>query len=156
MKKILVIGVGNIYRSDDAAGILVARAISGLRLPGVEVIEASGEGAALMDSWKDAGSVFLIDAVVSGASPGKVRRIDVRKEAVPPEYFHYSTHAFSVAEGVELSRTLGQLPAKMVIYGIEGKSFSAGLDVSPKVREGVREVTARLTEEIKKEAGPAL
>jgi len=156
MKKILVIGVGNIYRNDDAAGILVARAIGDLRLPGVEVIEASGEGTALMESWKDAGSVFLIDAVVSGASPGKVRRIDVWKEAVPPEYFHYSTHAFSVAEGVELSRTLGQLPARMVIYGIEGKSFSAGVTVSSKVQKGIAEVTALLAEEIKKEAGPAL
>jgi hydrogenase maturation protease len=153
-KHILVIGIGNTYRSDDAAGILVARAIGELGLPGVRAVEAVGEGAALMEAWKDARIVFVIDAVSSNSPPGMVHRLDAVNTRIPSEFFHYSTHAFSIAEAVELARALGQLPPRMVIYGIEGKEFSAGTSVSPEVRKGIQEVTERLADEIKKEEGP--
>ena len=65
---ILVIGIGNEFRSDDGAGIVVARAIEGKKLPGVTVIEQSGEGAALMDILNEADNVYLVDAVSSGSS----------------------------------------------------------------------------------------
>ena len=46
---ILVIGIGNQYRGDDALGILLARRINSLNLPQVRVIEQAGEGAALIE-----------------------------------------------------------------------------------------------------------
>ena len=152
---VLVIGIGNAYRSDDGAGILVARAIGELDLPGVAVVEEGGEGAALMEAWKGARSVFVVDAVSSKSPPGTVHRLDAVSARIPSKFFHYSTHAFSIAEAVELARALGQLPQRMVLYGIEGKVFSAGTSVSPEVRKGMREVTSRLAGEIKKEAGPS-
>jgi hydrogenase maturation protease len=96
----------------------------------------------------------VIDAVSSNSPPGTVHRLDPVSARIPPGFFHYSTHAFSIAEAVELARALGQLPPRMVIFGIEGKDFSAGTNVSPEVRKGVREVTDRLAGEIQKEAGP--
>ena len=60
--RLLVIGVGNPYRNDDAVGLVVARRIRDLNLQGVTVIEANGEGASLMEAWQGADSVILIDA----------------------------------------------------------------------------------------------
>jgi hypothetical protein len=37
-----------------------------------------------------------------------------------------STHAFSVAEAVELAGALGRLPARVDVYAVEGKDFRAG------------------------------
>ena len=51
---IVVIGVGNEYRSDDGAGIAVARRLRMLFPTGVTVLEESGEGAALIEAWKGA------------------------------------------------------------------------------------------------------
>jgi hydrogenase maturation protease len=144
----LVIGVGNAYRRDDGAGVMVARGLRAAGLPGVEIIERSGEGAALLESWREADLVILIDAVRSGAAPGTIHRLEIPGDTLPSGFFHYSTHAFSVAEAVELGRALGLLPASMVVFGIEGAEFGAGEGLSPAVREAVSEVARRITAEL--------
>ena len=96
---IVIIGVGNEYRSDDGAGIAVARRLRALFSTGVTVREESGEGAALIQAWQGAAWMMLVDAVRSGAPPGTIHRIDAQAAPMPTGFFSYSTHAFSVAEG---------------------------------------------------------
>jgi hydrogenase maturation protease len=146
----LVIGVGNPDRGDDAAGLLVARLLKGRDLPQVAVMEQPGEGAALMDAWKTSGAtmVFLIDAVSSGGEAGAIYRLDATIEPIPASFFHYSTHAFSLAEAVELARVLGELPPRIVIYGIEGKQYTAGWTRSPEVEQAIPVVAERIAQEI--------
>src|SRR5271165_7198320 len=114
---IVVIGVGNEYRSDDGAGIAVARRLRERFPTGVTILEENGEGAALIDAWQGATRVMLVDAVRSGAPPGTIHRLDAQAAPLPAGFFHYSTHAFSVAEAVELARSLGQLPSHVTVYG---------------------------------------
>ena len=139
-----VIGVGNVYRSDDGVGIVVARRIRE-KNGHLHVVEASGEGASLMAMWTLFDHVVLIDAVRSSSSPGRIHRLDAHEARIPSEFFNYSTHAFSVAEAVEMSRALGTLPASLVIYGIEGRSFAAGSELSPVVARALDEVVDRVT-----------
>lgn len=148
-----VIGVGNPYRGDDGAGPSVAAALRQAAVPGLEVVEASGEGAALMEAWSGSERVFLVDAVSSGGRPGCVHRIDAARDRVPQDFFKYSTHAFAVAEAVEMARVLGQLPRALIIYGIEGEDFSAGEDLTPAVASAVDEVTRRIAEEVTESLG---
>ena len=140
----LIIGLGNDYRSDDAVGRVVARKLGAESLDGVRILEESGEGAALMDAWRGADFVILIDAVHSGGKPGTIYRIDAHAEEIPRSFFHYSTHAFSVAEAVELARALGQLPPRLVIYGIEGKNFESGISLSPEIETAAEEAARRV------------
>ena len=135
--RILVIGAGNEYRSDDAVGLVVARRLRQLSLGNVTVIEASGEGTDLMESWKGADRVIIVDAASSGAKPGTIHRIDARAQRIPTGLLRYSTHAFSVGEAVELARTMNRLPSRMVIYGIEGERFDEGTVLSRAVQESV-------------------
>ncbi len=58
-----------------------------------------------------------------------------------------STHSFGVAEAVELARALGRLPARIVVFGIEGRDFAQGEGLSPDVDAAVDEVVRRVTEE---------
>ena len=144
----LIIGLGNDYRSDDAVGRVVARKLVAESLDGVRILEESGEGAASMDAWRGADFVILIDAVHSGAKPGTIYRIDAHVEEIPRSFFHYSTHAFSVAEGVELARSLGELPPRLVIYGIEGKNFESGIGLSPEIETAAEETVRRVKAEL--------
>lgn len=137
MSETLVIGVGNAYRGDDGAGIAVARKLAAQRLPGVRVMEMNGEGTSLVDAWKDVPSVLLVDAVSSGAVPGTIHRFEVQAGPLPTELKHHSSHFFGVAEAVEVARALGRIPPRLVIYGIEGKNFSLGRDLSPEVEGAV-------------------
>ncbi len=148
--EIVVIGVGNEYRHDDGAGIAVARRLREVSPAGVTILEESGEGAALIDAWQGATWLLLADAVHSGAPPGTVHRIDVRAAPLPAGFFHYSTHAFSVAEAVELAHSLDQLPPHVMVYGIEGENFDAGLSLSPAVEQAVEATVERMRAEVRK------
>jgi len=131
------IGVGNPFRSDDGVGRIVARRLREEVPSGVKIQEESGDGTELLEAWKGADCVILVDAVQSGAPPGTIHRIDARTETLPTWFSHSSTHAFGVAEAIELARAMGDLPARLIVYGIEGLDFSAGTELSPDVAEVV-------------------
>ena len=148
-RNILVIGVGNPYRRDDGAGLAAARKLKDFADETFSVAENGGEGAALIEAWKDAGALVLLDAVQSGAEPGTIHRLDATSQPLPATLFRTSTHAFSIAQAVELGRVLGQLPKRVIVYGIEGKEFQAGTGLSHEVESAVAEVVERVLEEIR-------
>lgn len=112
------------------------------------MIEHGGEGAALMEAWKGSDCVVVIDAVCSGASPGAVRRLEAGRGPLPAEMFRGSTHAFGVAEAVELARALNQLPRSVTIFGIEGKNFVAGAEISTEVASALDRVVNAIVQEL--------
>ena len=112
------------------------------------VLVQSGEGTRLLESWRNADAVILIDAVQSGARPGTVHRLEAVEQPVPRALLRCSTHAFGIAEAIELARALRQLPPRLVIYGIEGQTFAAGAGLSVAVAQAVPEVIARVWHEI--------
>ncbi len=91
--------------------------------------------------------MVVIDAARTGAPAGSVLRFDAAEKPLPAGFFRSSTHAFGVAEAVELARALGRLPGRVVVYGIEGRSFEAGGRLSKEVRRAVEEVAARVASE---------
>ena len=148
-RQILVIGLGFDYRGDDAVGRVVTRRLKAIGADNVRVVEESGEGAALIEAWKGADFVIAIDAAYSGGAPGSIHRFDAESQPIPSRFFHYSTHAFSIAEAVELARALNQLPAKLVVYGIEGKTFDAGAGLSLEVEGAAAELVSWVEEELR-------
>ncbi len=144
----LVIGLGNRYRCDDGAGLAVAARVRAARLPGVAVAELEGEPVALIDAWDGARLVYLADAVSAGGEPGSVYRCDAAAGLPPEPLRHRGTHAFSVADVVELSRALHRLPSRLIIYGIEGAEFGAGTGLSPMVEQAAGIVAKRLVSEL--------
>jgi len=149
--KTIVIGIGNEYRGDDAAGRLVARQMNGDTPPDVKVCECSGESATLMETWQGFDRVYLVDAVESRQPPGSIHRIAAHEQELPRDFFHTSTHAFSLAEAIELARALDQLPEQVFVYGIEGQWFEAGQKLTPAVKEAIPQVAEKIIEELKKD-----
>lgn len=153
----LIVGVGNASRGDDAAGLIAARrirealqALPNPLEPGrVAVLEHDGEGTSLVALWEGAGTVILIDAALSGAAVGSIHRFDARSQALPVGLRACSTHAFGVVGAIELARALDRLPQRLIVYGIEGRSFSAGEAPSEAVEAGVRSVVERVLSDIR-------
>jgi len=150
MARVLVIGIGNEYAHDDAAGLRVARALAAQPPDGVEIQEQRGEGAALMESWKGAGAVIVIDAARSGSAPGTLHRFDAGQAPLPAEPFRGSTHAFGLYEAVEVARSLNHLPPRLIVYAIDGRDFSAGIGLSLEVEGAVPAAVAAVMNEIGK------
>jgi hydrogenase maturation protease len=130
----IVIGLGNEFRGDDGVGLLAAQQ---LRERGLAAVEHDGDLAALIDLWKGAAFIILIDAVSSGAAPGKLHRFDASASRLPREVFKSSTHTLDVADAVELSRALGTLPARVLVFGVEARDFSPGKGLSSEVQRAV-------------------
>ncbi len=142
---VLVIGLGNPLRGDDAAGIMVVRRLR--QRAAARVLEQSGEATALVDALRDASAALIVDAA-SGTQPGRVRRLDAAAQPLPQGLFGCSTHGFGVAEGIELARALGALPPVCVVYALEGVQFETGAAMSPAVQAAVPGVAARIEAEI--------
>ncbi len=148
MERVLVIGVGNEYRGDDGVGRRVARELEQRGTHICTILEATGEGTTLLESWKNVDAVMIVDAVQSGAPPGTIHRLDAQSRPLPAGFLRTSTHAFGVAEAVELARALNQLPRRLILYGIEGKTFGPDAGLSPEVALAAREVTERVLRDI--------
>jgi hydrogenase maturation protease len=144
----LIIGIGNDFRRDDAVGLIVSRQLKEKNLADVQVAESSGEGAQLMELWKGADSVILVDAVSSEKEPGTIQRFEAHARSLPAQTFRYSTHAFSLSEAIELARAMNELPPCLIVYGIEGKDFEAGVGLSSEVAQAVEKVADKILEDL--------
>ncbi len=144
----LVIGVGNPDRGDDGAGIAVLRKLRSPRASGAKLRECRGDAADLIEAWSGSTRVILVDAALSGSHPGTVHRIEAHREPLLEGLRSASSHAWGVAEAIELARTLGRLPQSLVVYAIEGRAFHPGHDLSPSVRLAVERVERRVREEV--------
>jgi hydrogenase maturation protease len=140
VSRIVVIGVGNAYRGDDAAGLAV---IDGLRQvdPGeVELVAYEQEPSRLIDTWTGADAAIVVDAAGPDGEPGRVHRFDCATTGIPAALFRSSTHAFGVGDAVEISRALGTLPRRVLVYGIEGADFESGVGMTPPVAAACKRV----------------
>ena len=147
-KLLALIGIGNQFRRDDAAGLEVARRLRLAKPPGVIVMEQEGEPASLIEAWAGSHEALVIDGVSSGSEPGTLHRFEATDGPLPAELFAPSTHALGVAEAVELARELGRMPDRLAVYGIEGESFETGEGLSRAVQLAVEQLVAELYEEL--------
>jgi hydrogenase maturation protease len=146
---IKVIGAGNAWRGDDAAGLLVVRCLQKETPPQVEIVESPGSGTALADAWKNAARVIVVDAVVAGGAPGTIYRIDAHDPgATLPVSHTATTHGWGLSEALALGKVYQNLPPILIIYGIEGKNFGIGDELSTAVAAAIPEVVRRIVQEI--------
>lgn len=144
LPRLVIIGIGNPFRGDDGAGIAVVHALKEQFTSEVKLIEESGDGLLLLEDWGNAPAVFVIDATLSGATPGTIRIFNVHKGRVPSQFFPCSTHAFGLTQVIDLARILDRLPAEFLIFGIESERCELGSQMSPRVIAAVDEVAARI------------
>ena len=136
----MIIGFGNEFRHDDAIGLIAARRLQQMH---IAAEEHDRDFVSLIHRWKGIDVVILIDAVSSGARPGTLHRIDLNKRILPPG-ISASTHALGLAEAVEMSRTLGTLPDRILFLGIEGEDFTPGLGISAEVQRALDDLVQKV------------
>lgn len=152
MSEKLVIGVGNEFRGDDAAGLHIARKVKEAAPPGVSVLENGGDAASMIDAWKDFQHVIVVDAVKNDSSPGTIYRIDVKRQGIPPFLSTApSTHLLCLADAVALAESLNTLPERLIIYGVEGQNFDYSSTMSPTVLRAAGKAARMVIDEISNE-----
>lgn len=143
-----IIGVGNLFRGDDAAGLLAARRLKALVEDRAEVIEAELAGLDVLDLMAEASAVILIDAARSGRPAGTIHRLDASAGPISADLFPHSTHVLHAVDAIELGRTLGLLPPRVILYGLEVGDTTAGNALSPAVAGALEQVVERVLREL--------
>lgn len=125
-----IIGVGNPLRGDDVLGHAVVDLLSAEALdPRVSLHKTGGDAADVVDLLGGCEAAIIVDAVQSDEPVGTVVILDCA-QSLPQQLFLCSSHAFGVAEGIELARTLGQLPALCHIVGVVANQWEPGAPMS--------------------------
>ena len=149
---ITVIGIGNPYRHDDAAGLVV---LAGLRErfaaeERVRLVELDGEPVRLIQAWQGSDTVLLVDAVRSLQPAGTIHRFaaDGLPDATAHRVALGGGHLLGLGEAVDLARALGRLPRTLDVIGIEGADFELGEGLSGPVAHACTLAAQQLAERI--------
>jgi len=141
MSRLLVAGIGNDMRGDDAAGLLAVRALRELGASNVDVLESPADTIALAAAIADHPEVVVIDAVAAEGA-GEVMVLDERSIAMRSRV---TGHGLSVRDAIDLARALGREPAVHVV-GITGSTFDLGAAPSPEVERAASKVASWIKE----------
>lgn len=152
--KIVVIGIGQRLRGDDAAGLDAVyrwrtRYPATASRPELDV-EASGlPGLGLLDLLSGVDAAVLVDAVRSGAPVGAIHRLDPEGLASFTSGAQ-SAHGWGVAETLALAEELN-LPAHAItvrIVGIEAGQVELGGALSPEIEQAMPSICEAIETEI--------
>ena len=148
--KWLIIGLGNADRGDDGAGIAVAQhlAIADVAATGATVIIHEGDGLGLIELWRKAERVIVVDAVVGGIAPGGYARFDASARPLPTTVASGSGHSVGLAAAIEIARALSLLPNPLVVYAVGARTFTLGIGLAPAVASACAIVAGRIRQEI--------
>ncbi len=145
MPGVIVIGIGQIFRGDDAAGPAVVEAwrrqrLEALQDPLVSVAITPLPGLALLDQISGFEKAILVDAVLGGpgVSPGSLLLLDPEDLAEFSSEAN-SSHGWGVAETLKLAETLGRqdMPEEIIIIGIGAAQVELGAGLSPQVADAI-------------------
>lgn len=136
--RVLVAGVGNILRGDDAFGVEVARRLSAGPLPpGTRVVETGIGGVALVHELQDGWDALIIaDAVARDRPPGTVMLIELEVDDIDElswqqrSDFLADMHLATPERALMLARALRVLPPKAWMVGcqpVDAEGFGPGM-----------------------------
>ncbi len=153
MNAVVVIGVGNRYREDDGVGPAVLDALSAAMVSSsARLVELDGEPARVVDAWTGAELAIVVDAQRSDRVPaGTVCRLEVGVDdgvlGASPSGAGGS-HALGIGAAAALGHAVGRMPARLVVFAVEGATFGHGEALSEPVRRAVADVSASIRDEI--------
>lgn len=141
----VVVGVGSVLRSDDAAGLCIAEELRKLDLPNVLVLlghtapeNVTGEIRRALPSH-----VIFVDAAEFGETPGAVRLVD----SVEIGGMTSSTHTLPLAVIADYLKQ--ELGCRVLFLGLQPKVVEFGEGLSEEVAAAVAETVATLAQALR-------
>lgn len=151
MKRVLVLGVGNLLQSDDGLGVHIVNSIidSNMILPDyVEIIDGGTSGYDLLPVMKDREKIIIVDALKSDDKPGSIYKFS--SEYLAPERTTFSLHDTGIKQIIDMLRIMGDNPLIEIIGVVpeDIETCNIGLsraveDSIPKVVEEIRKALAQ-------------
>ena len=134
-----IIGCGNLNRSDDAVGVLIAQRLQQYLAqhphPHMRVYDCGTAGMEVMFQARGSKKLIIIDASSTGSEPGAVFKVPGKELEALPE-LSYNLHDFrwdhALAAGKKIFKE--DFPEEVTVYLIEAENLGFGLELSPVVQ----------------------
>ena len=145
----VVLGVGNIILSDEAAGVRAVEALErGWLLPqNVMAIDGGTSGMEMIEDLSNLDFLVVLDVVKTGAAPGTV--VKIAGDEIPVFFRHkLSPHQIALPDVLASLELLGTMPKEIVVLGVEFSSLELGLEMTPLIAQKVPALAAMAAEEL--------
>jgi hydrogenase maturation protease len=152
MSDIVVIGIGNLIKSDDGVGVHVVRRLEGQLSKEVELVEGSIYCADLFNLIEGKRKAIFIDAIDAGEEPGAIFRFtpeEVKQKTSVP----MSIHDFGLYELIATSKLMGQCPEDITILAVQVENTEFGDTLTEKVAAVVPRVCELVMDEVRASEG---
>jgi len=148
VKRIMVMGIGNVLMQDDGVGVHVIRQLEQMNLPPqVELVDGGTHSYDLLDYFSQADICIVVDAMHAGGKPGTVYRVPLEELDMKPNPNIQSLHEMSFAEAMYMLQLEGYNP-EVLVYGVEPCSVELSLELTPVVAEQVSFIVKRIQQDI--------
>lgn len=147
----VIIGCGNLLRSDDGVGPFLIRKLWDMDLPpGVRLADGGTAGMDVAFQIGDAEELILVDACHTGGEPGAIYEIPGEEVETPP-LKGLNLHDFRWDHALAMGKWLlkDRFPKKVTVFLIEAENLSYGFGLSPVVQAAME----RLAEELLQRLG---
>ena len=141
--ELLILGIGNLLRSDDGVGVHAVRALA-LRPPeGAQVVDAGTDFLSALPFLEEARRVLILDAVQAGGEPGTL--VQVAQDEIVPRPDGSPAHTTSILEARRLLGPDAPWP-EIIVLGIEPACLDYGMTLSAPVARTLPYLLARARE----------
>lgn len=148
-----IIAFGRCDHGDDAAGLMVADILEQHRPGELTIVRAPTARDEVHDVLQVHDTVYAIDTMRTGGTPGAVRRIDPEGDQLPASY-PSGGEQVSLVDVVEAAVT-GRNELVVVVFAIEGRWFTPQAGVSPEVAAAVHDLADSVLAALAGERGRA-
>ncbi|ABA23552.1 Peptidase M52, hydrogen uptake protein [Trichormus variabilis ATCC 29413] len=149
-----IIGCGNLNRSDDAVGVIIAQRLQKYLAenprPHVQVYDCGTAGMEVMFQARGSKQLVIIDASSTGSEPGAVFKVPGEELAALPEP-SYNLHDFRWDHALAAGKKIfpDDFPQDVTVYLIEAANLDFGLELSPVVEKSADVVFEKIVEIIR-------
>jgi hydrogenase maturation protease len=105
-------------------------------------------GLSIMHAIKGRKKVIFVDCAIMGQSPGLIRRFTPQQVRSTKTRMRYSSHEGDLLNTLELSRSIGECPDDIVIFGIEPKEICQGEGLSSELEKMLQQYTQTILQEL--------
>jgi hydrogenase maturation protease len=149
MKKILILGIGNLLLRDEGVGVHVVERLKNMTLPSdVEAIDGGTMGINLLYHIEGRKKVVVIDAVNTEGAAGTIYRF-TDKDLEDKKECLVSAHDIDFSDVLKTANLLGTKPDEVIFIGIQPEEISEGIGLSSVIEERIPQIIDLVLKEIK-------
>lgn len=143
MKKILILGIGNLLMGDEGVGVHTIKTLEGKSFPDdIDILDGGTGGFHLMAYFQEYENIIMIDATMDKKPAGTVSLIEPKFASDFPKTL--SAHDIGLKDMIESVTILGTLPKIYLITVTIDTIQPMQMELSAKVKDAIPEVIEKI------------